>query len=56
MEYMKVSDTATYKSWVQLELEANRILGALQDYTYSIVVSEEEPIANNVLFFKVQNQ
>lgn len=51
MVYAKVSEEKTYKSWVQLELEANRLLAALDDHTHTMLVSVVEPTACNVLFF-----
>ena len=46
----------TYTSWVQLEAEAMRIVTALDQFTQSIVVTDEEPPANNVLYFDTGEQ
>lgn len=51
MKYIMVPTPQTYKSWVQLESDAMRIIATLNDYTYSIVVDDTEPHANNILFF-----
>nr|DAI72200.1 MAG TPA: hypothetical protein [Bacteriophage sp.] len=51
MKYAKIPDGSTYKSWVQLEAEAMRIITALDNFKHSLVIVDGEPPANNVLYF-----
>lgn len=51
MEYVQLSSSETYSSWVKLERSALELLQKLNEYSGRIVIDESEPIANNILFF-----
>lgn len=51
MKYAKIPDSSTYKSWVQLEADAMKVITALENFKLSLVIVDGEPPANNTLYF-----
>ena len=51
--YIKIGDSGSgqsYRSWIQLEQEAEKVLERLNEYTELLLICDGEPDRTNVLF------